>query len=59
MNWYAGVPGRPPAGGALVPRRGSSSSTITTESPIWVSAWAMLPSGPGNRIRSAAPNTSA
>jgi hypothetical protein len=27
--------------------------------PIWISAWAMVPPGPGNRIRSIAPNTSA
>src|SRR5215469_2154521 len=45
MNWKTGVPGRPPAGGAAVPRCGSSSSTMTTESPIWISAWAIVRAG--------------
>ena len=45
--------------GALVPRWGSSSSTMTTASPIWISEWAIVPPGPGNRMRSVAPNTSA
>jgi hypothetical protein len=40
-----------------VPRCGSSSSTMTTESPIWISAWAIVPSGPGKRMRSPVPNT--
>jgi hypothetical protein len=46
-------------GGALVPMNGEASSTITTESPISISAWAMVPPGPGNRMRSVAPNASA
>ena len=34
------------------------SSTMRTESPISISAWATVPSGLGKRIRSVAPNTS-
>jgi len=42
-----------------VPSCGASSAMITTESPIWISAWTMVPPGPGVRMRSVAPNTAA
>ena len=48
-----GEPATPPGGGAWVPRSGTSSSMMTTESPIWISAWATVPPGPGKRMRSA------
>ena len=35
---------------------GNSSATITTESPIFISAWPTLPSGPGMRNISFAPS---
>src|SRR6202790_2641458 len=38
---------------------GDSSSTMITESPISISAWAIVPSGPGKRMRSVAPKISA
>jgi hypothetical protein len=59
MNSEDGAPVTPPGGGALLPCSGDSSSTITTESPIWISAWATVPPGPGKRMRSVAPNTAA
>jgi hypothetical protein len=59
MNSDDGEPATPPGGGALLPCSGTSSSMMTTESPIWISAWATVPPGPGKRMRSVAPNTSA
>ena len=40
---------KPSAGGALVPLSGNSSSRMTTESPIWISACEIVPPGPGKR----------
>ena len=58
MNTTTGEPSRPAEGGALVPMNGDASSTMTTESPISISACAIVPPGPGTRMRSVAPNTS-
>ena len=50
-------PAEPPsASGDFAPISGTSSPSITRESPIWISACATFPSGPGMRIFSFAPN---
>jgi hypothetical protein len=50
-----GVP--PMVFGPRMPLSGYSSESMITLSPSWSSAWPILPSGSGMRIRSVAPNT--